>query len=122
MRKMKAAVAALTVLAVTPVFAQNDYQGFTQAKVPTSTVQAVTPETYKALPVESRQSYVLGVIDTEAFLMPQVFVSIKDCVKGANGAQLTTMVDHGLASMPPVAVGSMPQNVHNALNVECKKR
>ena len=122
MRKFKAAFVALAVLAAVPAFAQDDYKGFVQAKVPSSIVQAVTPDRYKALPLESRQAYVLGVVDAEAYLMPQVFAAIKDCVKGANGAQLTAMVDHGLASMPSVAVGPMPQNVHNTLIVECKKR
>lgn len=112
---------ALAAMAALPALAQ-DYKGFQPAQHPYALVQTVSPDSYKAMSLEDRQHYVSGVVDMESYLMPKAFAPISDCVKTSSVAQLTEMVDHGLASMPPVAVGPMPQNVHNALDVECRKR
>jgi hypothetical protein len=123
MRMLKTALIALALVASASAFAQDsqDYKGFQAAQHPYMLVQTITPDHYKALSAEDRQLYVAGVIDMESYIRPEAFAPIKDCVTGKTAAQLTAMVDHGLASMPPVAVGPMPQNVHNALDVECRK-
>lgn len=93
--------------------------------VPTSTPQAiiqmVTPNSYKTLPVEARQFYVAGALDMESASQPQVFASIRNCVKGSDLEHLTNVVDKGLITMDTKTLGAMPQNVHNAILLQCGK-
>jgi len=71
----------------------------------------VTPNSYKTLPVEARQFYVAGVLDTESRSLPQVFAAIRDCVKGSDLQRLTAMVDKGLTTMDPTVIEAMSHKV-----------
>jgi hypothetical protein len=123
MRMLKTALITLAVMATLPAFAQDSstIKGLGPGQHPLVMQQTVTPDTYKTLPVEARQFYVAGVLDTESYFRPEAYAPISGCVKGKSAAQLMAMVDEGLASMPPGSIGAMPQNVHNAIDVECSR-
>jgi hypothetical protein len=119
---VKLKVVVIGVAAMVTASVVSAQSGFVPAQKPIMLVQLVTPDIYRSLPLESRQTYVAGVLDAESDFLPQAFASIKDCVKGAPLEKLTAIVDRGFAAMSPLAIGAMPQNVHNALVMECQKR
>ena len=108
---------AMAVISSTTV-AQSS---FVPTSTPPAIIQMVTPNSYKTLPVEARQFYVAGALDMESASQPQVFASIRNCVKGSDLEHLTSVVDKGLTTMDPKTLGAMPQNVHNAIMLECVK-
>lgn len=89
---------------------------------PAPLVQAITTDTYPQLPLNERQAYVAGVLDTDRVLFPQSKAQFAVCFRGTTIAQLTDVVDRSLPALEPLLRTTMPLAVHNALINDCDRR
>ncbi|AJZ56218.1 hypothetical protein [Paraburkholderia fungorum] len=85
-------------------------------------VQAISPDLYPKLPVNERQSYVAGVLDTDRLLFRQSQAQFVACLNGETIAQVTDVVDRSLPTLEPVLRTAMPVAVLNALIADCERR
>ncbi|WP_431229148.1 hypothetical protein [Burkholderia contaminans] len=86
--------------------------------------QAFSPAQYQALPIEQRQMYVAGALDTVRFFAPTPeFNELYNvCLAGTTIAQVTAVVDVRASHPEPIDQGLMPLIVNNSLAADCNRR
>ncbi|MBP0631975.1 hypothetical protein [Cupriavidus sp. AcVe19-1a] len=85
-------------------------------------LQAVSPDMYTKLPIEQRQFYVAGVLDSDRVFFQQNKPMFVACLSGITIAQVTDIVDRGMRTLEPMLRSSMPIAVHNAILTDCNRR
>lgn len=86
--------------------------------------QTFSPAQYQALPVEQRQTYVAGALDTVRFFAPTPeFTNLYNaCLSGTTVAQVTAVVDARASHPEPIDQDLMPLIVNNAVATDCNRR